>query len=664
MCLLLASMGTFAQSKLVRAGKSTAAVAGTSKATKPSTKPSTKSRTTTQKKPATRPVAGNVVKVKDILFGNTDSNGNVIDNFGRKLYAGELRYLQPQLIYDGLTSTARDINVYVKIIDEDGDLKTAQSSPNGYTFDDSFSVKPGKDNRYELPGWGNNSCQYYEPGLYTYEVWHKGKCLISKQFRLYSGAAPLSKSSLLTINGVTLSNEDYDGNTLSNVLYDGEVQYVAATLSYTGHNSSEQKAKLYYRFFNSNGDLIHGNNSPEGFSSSQDVTIAPGYNSMKIYGYGSKETTVYTEGEHKIEYWLDGEKIYETTFNVVKKGSQGSSYSGTTSAAINEFFPIYGLTLGKSTWDDAKRLGYNVKQYENGPKRHVDAPNSMTFWDHEGDGIWSSVYTVHSEEMAPLWKQRGLSWAMSYDQCINFFKSRGYSINVKKEPHTTEYDNRKTLTASFDAVSPDGFLEFELDFDYGNANGEGYSTSSRNTLYGILVSLLKNDVAATGTQTPSGNVELIKNLITNPLDITTCNVFTTPRSEFLRQFRNKYTVSEQDEKYPDYYYATISDNAYKFNKLSYCGVPLDRMSCFLHDNATRVCYLWDVTKSEHPDMYAMLDALVSDLNKLGIPMSYKRTGEEHDVAKGEAVFAGKSYEVELSDYGTSYWVQLVIDTRL
>lgn len=494
MCLLLLSVGTFSQSKLMGAGKATkvGASAGASHKTAKTTTPVKRNNTAkgnVAKGKQTSQTQGDLFKITDIDFANADGVGTIIDDYGSKLYAGELRYLKSRIVYNGQTSSAHEIDLCYKIYKEDGTLEKGKKSPDGYTWKSSVDIEPGRGNTVEMPGWGSSTGQSYEPGVYTYEIWCKDKCQISKKVRIYTGAKPVSTSSLLSISSVKLTNVDREGNVLSTELYAGEVKYIPQMVSYRGLNATAQNAKIYSRIFNAEGKLVRLPDAPTGFSRVTSVTVKPGYNTFRIEGIGRKNTTdLYTEGEHKIEYWLDGEKIYEMKFNVVKRGGAGQALSGS----------------------------------------------------------------------------------------------------------------------------------------------------------------------------PTGSSDLIKNLVVNPCDISSCNIFTSSRSVFLEKLKSKYAIKE-NEDYPGHYYAIQDDNSYMFNKLSYCGIPMHRLDCILRDNSSRVVYSWEPKTSEYPDKYALLNTLVADLNKIGIPISYERTNDKYEIAKGGVKFAGKSYTISITDYHVLYQIELVID---
>lgn len=152
-------------------------------------------------------------------------------------------------------------------------------------------------------------------------------------------------------------------------------------------------------------------------------------------------------------------------------------------SSIDGFFPLFGITLGKTTWQDAKDMGYKVVRAENSDSRTVNVED-VDFWDHDGEGIFTSIYWTRDESDFPAsWKSKGFDWSHSFDEWMEAFKKLGYSPNVKYIK-TKKYNKRDTLSAEFEALSPDGILNFTMDFNYGE---HGCSTSSPETLYSITV---------------------------------------------------------------------------------------------------------------------------------------------------------------------------------
>ena len=155
---------------------------------------------------------------------------------------------------------------------------------------------------------------------------------------------------------------------------------------------------------------------------------------------------------------------------------------GISSSSIDDFFPLFGVTLGKTTWKDAEELGAEVEIYEKGPSRYTRI-KKVAFWDHEGKGVFTDLYWAHHNADFPsLWKSKGFSWDLSYEDWIDLFEKLGYCITIKKDPYQKVWQGRTVLSAEFKALSPDEMLEFRLDFDFGK---DGYYTSSPKTLYSI-----------------------------------------------------------------------------------------------------------------------------------------------------------------------------------
>lgn len=353
-CFGLLSLNAYSQSKLAGAGKATK-VGGSAASKTATTKKTAKTSTPVKKTPSQIPAvkqdpnaryaSSGYMEISGVSFANVDRDGHIIDDYGSNLYASEVKYLKPKVFYHGLASVEKEISVDVKIIKEDGTLETGTGSPDGYTYSNQYKVEPGSGKNIELSGWGRNNGGAYTSGQYKFEVWYKGNILYQKGIRLYSGNTPLATSKILKINSVSFSNQTYDGTTIDDfgsTLYEGNLQYVTPKLYYNGLYSTTQKITLYYKIFYPSGSMMSGSTSPLCYTSKQDVEIKPGSNSIVLNGYGSKSTTVYKEGVHKIQYWLDGEKIYETSFTVKKKEGTASYLTVDSKTAVSTSFSSSG----------------------------------------------------------------------------------------------------------------------------------------------------------------------------------------------------------------------------------------------------------------------------------------------------------------------------------
>lgn len=336
-CFGLLSLNAYSQSKLAGAGKATKV--GGAAASKTATRTTAKTSTPVKKVPTQSPVvkkdpdakyaSSGYMEISGVSFGNVDNDGNIIDKFGAKLYATEVKYLKPLLSYRGLTSSEKNITFYVKIIKEDGTLEKGSESPEGYTYEQEMKVTPGENQSVQLKGWGNNKGGSYSPGLYKYEIWYQNKLIYEVETRLYSGVTPIVQSNIFSISSISFASTDKDRNIISDYgqpLIEGKVQYLKPKIYYYGKYSNNQEVTLYIRYFKSSGELVSGNSSPIGFSFKENVTIKPGSNSVILSGFGNEAATNYKEGNCKVEIWLDGEKLYETNATIRKPGSSMYTY--------------------------------------------------------------------------------------------------------------------------------------------------------------------------------------------------------------------------------------------------------------------------------------------------------------------------------------------------
>lgn len=149
--------------------------------------------------------AASKMGVVDMRFANVDGNGNVVNDYGSRLFASEVRYLKPRLIYNG-PATPKARILYVKFLDPDGNHLRSESSPAGYSFKQNATFNPGQLNTIDLSAWGSSSSGSFAPGLYRVEVYSDG-------VRMYSGAVNLcrrsSESTYLRINNQNIVNSRF-----------------------------------------------------------------------------------------------------------------------------------------------------------------------------------------------------------------------------------------------------------------------------------------------------------------------------------------------------------------------------------------------------------------------------------------------------------------------
>lgn len=173
-CLVLCvAVPAMSQGKVSRTGTTT-----TTKT--PAKRNTPKSKTPKTRKPAR---AENKLIVSAQLIGNTDRDGNIIDDYGNALYASTLRFARQKIFYYGLTSPVTK-SVYYRLITPQGKVLQDNSSPNGFTWKQDVTFKPGSNSHISF-GWGNDRVGVYTTGTYISEVWIDGQCVSSQSFYVF-----------------------------------------------------------------------------------------------------------------------------------------------------------------------------------------------------------------------------------------------------------------------------------------------------------------------------------------------------------------------------------------------------------------------------------------------------------------------------------------------
>ena len=120
--------------------------------------------------------------ISSILIGNTDYNGNFINNYGSVIYSYQTRYLTPRLYIDVITPGT--YTIYHKLYKPDGTMSTGTNSPTGYTNKQDVTIN--RNTSYiDMWGWGNNNAGFWGAGQYRWEFWYNGGKIGEKTFTIY-----------------------------------------------------------------------------------------------------------------------------------------------------------------------------------------------------------------------------------------------------------------------------------------------------------------------------------------------------------------------------------------------------------------------------------------------------------------------------------------------
>ena len=135
-------------------------------------------------------------------------------------------------------------------------------------------------------------------------------------------------------------------------------------------------------------------------------------------------------------------------------------------SAVDELFPIFGITLGKTTWEQVEDMGHEIKIWKEGPDRYTIINNIM-FWDHSGEGIFTSLYWMLDDcDFPPSWKSNGFAWDNPYSEWVDIFKKLGCKVEGGNNPIIEKDPKNNISKATLEAYSPDNMLSFDLDFEY------------------------------------------------------------------------------------------------------------------------------------------------------------------------------------------------------
>lgn len=128
-----------------------------------------------------------------------------------------------------------------------------------------------------------------------------------------------------------------------------------------------------------------------------------------------------------------------------------------TALTIDNLFPIYGITLGKTTIEEVKKMGREVDEIKYGsPICRIDG---IAFWDHDHDRIFEDIYMTCYDPIPDRWEKLGFERWQSIETWQNLFEKSGYTV-------TQETKSGDILIT---AVSKDSALKFKLKFAFGDS---------------------------------------------------------------------------------------------------------------------------------------------------------------------------------------------------
>lgn len=104
-------------------------------------------------------------------------------------------------------------------------------------------------------------------------------------------------------------------NTNNKPFYVEEIRYVGLKLKV--NSNGNQKVNIYKKYINPEGKYSHSSkSSPEGYTTSESITITPSTQIIDLGGWGNEKECTYMVGEHKIEIYVEHYKVFTKSFQV------------------------------------------------------------------------------------------------------------------------------------------------------------------------------------------------------------------------------------------------------------------------------------------------------------------------------------------------------------
>ena len=197
-------------------------------------------------------------------------------------------------------------------------------------------------------------------------------------------------------------------------------------------------------------------------------------------------------GRYKYSYYQKYKK--NQTFNkynklqMFKKDRDLSAISSQIESD-NLLFPLYKVTLGKTSVNELARLGKINKYVDDETGRPLIRfyINGILFWCE--NGVANRFYINHRDPMPEKWKKLDFNWDKSYKEWLYLLDDLGYFIKVIKPPQVGVYDGHESFEAEIEAFNQ---KEMDIKIEFCFKYSKEITTFSKGTLYTIRVHFDKN----------------------------------------------------------------------------------------------------------------------------------------------------------------------------
>ena len=121
------------------------------------------------------------IVITEIQMGNTKSGGQIISDYGKKIYSSKTQFLKARISYMTVDANVNDdielkYNLYTP--------STGTSSPSGYSSSGEVEIS-SYDTSAEIFGWGYSQSGHWAAGTYKFEIYYADRCIGVKTFTIY-----------------------------------------------------------------------------------------------------------------------------------------------------------------------------------------------------------------------------------------------------------------------------------------------------------------------------------------------------------------------------------------------------------------------------------------------------------------------------------------------
>lgn len=125
-------------------------------------------------------------KINSIVFSFKTYDGDIITDYGQKLYSSKSQYICPRINVTADRTLGSDDILQCKLYNN-GRLERGGDSPNGYTFDwaNNYIASSGMTVDLDVTGWGASYSGVWPAGNYRLEVYYNDTKIGEESFHIY-----------------------------------------------------------------------------------------------------------------------------------------------------------------------------------------------------------------------------------------------------------------------------------------------------------------------------------------------------------------------------------------------------------------------------------------------------------------------------------------------